>query len=498
MLLLNPPLIKPSEPPAGLALLAGTITEHGYSCHVVDLNLEAIYYLLLEAPDQTDTWGRRCVKNRLSNLKSITQRSTYQNISRYQKVVLELNRLLEISGPQGITLNFGNYQDAHLSPVKSEDLLLMAEYPEKSLFYPFYKRILPEILKNTNHDYIGISINYLSQALNSFSLIGYIREIVPQSKIIVGGGLITSWMSSTEWKSPFNGLIDICVKGCGIKPLLSLFNTPMQKRGKPLFSPTDKPYLAPGFILPYSSSKGCYWNKCNFCPEKAEQNPFLPVTPKDVHDEITSLVKQTDPAMIHFLDNAIPPMILKSFTSTFPARPWYGFVRISQELLDLNFCMQLKQSGCVMLKIGVESGSQTVLEQMNKGVTVKMMSTVLTNLKKVGISTYVYLLFGTPSESLADARQTLEFTLDNSQSISFLNLAIFNMPVNSSNEDKVVTSEFYAGDLSLYTDFIHPLGWNRGKVRNFLDKEFKRSPAIANKLRNDPPHFTSNHAPFLV
>jgi hypothetical protein len=35
-------------------------------------------------------------------------------------------------------------------------------------------------------------------------------------------------------------------------------------------------------------------------------------------------------------------------------------------------------------------------------------------------------------------------------------------------------------------------------IRQFLDKEFKRHPAIASILRRDPPVFTSNHAPFFV
>ena len=46
-----------------------------------------------------------------------------------------------------------------------------------------------------------------------------------------------------------------------------------------------------------------------------------------------------------------------------------------------------------------------------------------------GIATYVYLLFGTPSESLTEARATLDFTVKHSQAIDFLNLAIFNLPL---------------------------------------------------------------------
>ncbi|MCK7468419.1 MAG: hypothetical protein MZU91_10120 [Desulfosudis oleivorans] len=37
-------------------------------------------------------------------------------------------------------------------------------------------------------------------------------------------------------------------------------------------------YLSPGFILPYSAARGCWWRKCAFCPEKAEGNPYLPLS----------------------------------------------------------------------------------------------------------------------------------------------------------------------------------------------------------------------------
>jgi len=72
------------------------------------------------------------------------------------------------------------------------------------------------------------------------------------------------------------------------------------------------------------------------------------------------------------------------------------------------------------------------------------------------------------------------------------------MPVADQELAGVDPRDFYEGDLSLYVDFDHPGGWSRKKVRQFLDKEFKRHPAIASILRRTPPVFTSNHAPFFV
>ncbi len=60
------------------------------------------------------------------------------------------------------------------------------------------------------------------------------------------------------------------------------------------------------------------------------------------------------------------------------------------------------------------------------------------------------------------------------------------------------TYDFFDGDLSLYQGFRHPKGWDRSRVRQFLDKEFRRHPAIAAIVRKDPPFFTSNHASFFV
>jgi radical SAM superfamily enzyme YgiQ (UPF0313 family) len=151
-----------------------------------------------------------------------------------------------------------------------------------------------------------------------------------------------------------------------------------------------------------------------------------------------------------------------------------------------------------MLKIGLESGDQSVLDDLQKGVDLEEASSALKNLKEAGITTYVYLLFGTPPEGLKEARKTLDFVVKHHRCIGFLNLAIFNMPIYGPEAQQTERKTFYEGDLSLYTGFNHPKGWSRKLVRQFLDKEFRRHPAIASILRRDPPAFTSNHAPFFV
>jgi radical SAM superfamily enzyme YgiQ (UPF0313 family) len=151
-----------------------------------------------------------------------------------------------------------------------------------------------------------------------------------------------------------------------------------------------------------------------------------------------------------------------------------------------------------MLKLGLESGDQEVLDRLQKGIRLENASQVLKNLKSAGIGVYLYLLFGTPAETRLEALKTLEFVVNLSEAIDFLNLAIFNMPVSSDEADELGTEKFYDGDLSLYTGFQHPQGWGRKQVRSFINNEFKRHPAVAEILRRDPPFFTSNHAPLTM
>jgi radical SAM superfamily enzyme YgiQ (UPF0313 family) len=326
---------------------------------------------------------------------------------------------------------------------------------------------------------------------------GYVRKKAPAVKIIMGGGLITSWLSHTR-SNPFAGLIDEMVAGPGEEALLKHFGKKFTQRYQPDYEGLNNlPYLSPGFILPYSASSGCYWSRCTFCPERAEGRHFQPIPPGQVISDLESLISRTRPKLAHLVDNALSPSLLKHIAAHPLPVPWYGFVRISRELADPDFCRALKNSGCVMLKVGLESGDQTVLGSMGKGITLEEASRTLKNLKNAGIATYVYLLFGTPAENLERARKTLDYVVVHKEAIGFLNLAIFNLPVHAPEAKALETVDFYEGDLSLYRQFRHPLGWDRALVRQFLDREFKRHPAVAAILRREPPYFTSNHAPFF-
>ena len=502
MILIHPPVSKPCEPPAGVAKLCGALDHHGVKQRVLDANLEGLLGLLNTSPAPSDIWTSRATRHLSRHLASLRCWTAYQVEGRYHRAVKDLNRILSMTARSSrVRLGLANYEHEELSPARSTDLLRAAETPENNPFYPYFGNRLPELLRAQQPSVIGFSLNYLSQALCTFAMIGFLRRDFPGVKLALGGGLVTSWMRRPHWKNPFDGLVDHLVAGPGESPLLSLMG--ITPSGDDHYTPNYdtlpiRDYFAPGPILSYGSSSGCYWNKCSFCPERAEGNSYHAVPADQVTDDLLHLVHKHKPVLIHLLDNAISPSLMNAISEHPPGAPWYGFARFTRRLTDPDFCLSLKQSGCVMLKLGLESGDQTVLDSLQKGINLEEASLALGNLRKAGISTYVYLLFGTPSEGLIEARRTLEFIVEHQDCIGFLNLAIFNMPIHGPEVEHMETKTFYEGDLSLYTSFDHPKGWSRQLVRQFLDKEFKRHPAIASILRRDPPVFTSNHAPFLV
>ena len=479
------------------------LDRHGVEHALLDANLEGLLYLLglpFSSRGSDSAWTRRSFKNCDQNISSMRDLHLYQHLDRYKRAVKDIGKVLREMSPTGISISMADYTHQGLSPVKSMDLLAAADKPKLNPFYPYFSSRLRELFDKNKPSMAGISLNYLSQALCTFSMIGFMCREFPAVKIVLGGGLVTSWMRNLQWENPFAGLVDHFMAGPGEYQLLTLLGKNAEEETLPVPNYQSLPsteYLSPGFILPYSASSGCYWNRCNFCPEEAEKNPYMPIPPNQVIEDLKELATRTNPSLIHLLDNAISPALLEAFCTERPAAPWYGFARVDKHLTDPDFCMALKQAGCVMLKLGIESGDQGVLDALRKGISVEMASAVLKNLKKAGIATYVYLLFGTPVETETSARRTLEFTAHHSNCIDYLNLAIFNMPICGKASPDLSLQTFSEGDLSLYADFVHPHGWDRKKVRLFLDREFKRHPAVSAILKQEVPVFTSNHAPFF-
>jgi len=500
LLLIYPPVARPAEPPIGIAQIKSAFNHHNLSCSIIDANLEGLRYVIKHCPSPQSSDLQFAFRFREQHQRSIRSPHTCAVYDAYKRAVLELNRILQASGARyNASISFTDYKQLDYRPTESSHLLQAAAKARNNPFYSYFKTSLKHKIENQQPLMIGFSLIYLSQAVTTFALIGLVREWFPGVKIVLGGGLLTSWMSQPGWRNPFSGLVDECVAGCGENGLLPLFQKTRDSKifCRPDYSDVKSAhYFSPGRILPYTTSSGCYWRRCRFCPEHVEQNRYQ----QKQHQQITedfAYYHRSRIDLVHFTDNALPASMLRHLIAEPPPAPWYGYVRFIDELLDIDFCRALARSGCIMLQLGLESAAQEVLDAMCKGIQIEHVSLILKNLNDVGIFTFIYLLFGTPWEDEHRAKKTLDFVVSHSNWIQYINPAIFNLPVNSLDVQNLVTRPFYPGDLSLYHDFDHPKGWHRSRVRHFVQKEFRVHSTIKKIMAKHPPLFSSAHAPFF-
>jgi radical SAM superfamily enzyme YgiQ (UPF0313 family) len=77
---------------------------------------------------------------------------------------------------------------------------------------------------------------------------------------------------------------------------------------------------------------------------------------------------------------------------------------ITEPLLRL-----MKKAGCNFIKVGIESGSERVLKEMNKGVSLEQARSAAKLFRKVGIHWTGYFMIGVPGETERDIMQTMDF-----------------------------------------------------------------------------------------
>ncbi len=521
VLLLQPPAIKPAGPPLGLAVLLGYLCRQGIEAHALDANVAAYRYLLQPellvamAPATANTSLRRAIKNIARSWTLLTSSAACHSFARYQSAVQHLNTALGVyrgmDGDERLTL--GDYRHRGLSEFSLHNLQQLAAGEASTLFAAYFTEELLPAVAARKPRLIALSINYRHQLLPAFELAGMLRRALPGVKLVAGGGMLTSWRGELEKASDALPPFDHLVFGPGEEALLRLAKEEIDDfflegssclSFEPDFSglaPED--YLSPEPVLPVTASRGCYWKGCLFCPEAvAPTHPYRSCAPVQVPDLLLTLAHQWQVRHFHFTDNALPVPVLQSLAARrdeLAGLSWYGFVRFEEALADFQLVDQLSAAGCRMLQLGLESGSQTVLDQLGKGTSVTTAAAVLSALHQAGIATYVYVMFGIPDETEEDRRATLRFLEEHADAIGYLNLAIMNLPHQSelaAGRNPTVETEGEKATRGLYLTGAAEQQ-RRRDARRFIQQELLASPAIRTIVNRTPPLFTSDHAFFF-
>jgi len=180
--------------------------------------------------------------------------------------------------------------------------------------------------------------------------------------------------------------------------------------------PKDVTYFNPIIKkLPYTTSetsRGCP-GKCNFCTAPAMYGNLIRCwSSKKVLEEIDYLVKFGFKE-IYYRDETFTTFkkrnleILNSITQNKIDITWACNVRVNtvdKETLEL-----MKKAGCHLIKIGVESGVQHILDRSNKGIKLEDTEKLFKWAKEAGIDTHAHLMLGMPGETKETIKQTLKF-----------------------------------------------------------------------------------------
>lgn len=86
---------------------------------------------------------------------------------------------------------------------------------------------------------------------------------------------------------------------------------------------------------------------------------------------------------------------------------WFCNSRINT--IDEEMAREMKNSGCWLISLGVESGSQEILNFAKKGITLEQAKKTIRMLNESGIETIAYFIFGLPGESKKTIDQTIKF-----------------------------------------------------------------------------------------
>jgi hypothetical protein len=90
-------------------------------------------------------------------------------------------------------------------------------------------------------------------------------------------------------------------------------------------------------------------------------------------------------------------------------QPWLECNAVVRPEMTEDFCRKLYKAGCREIIIGLESGSQRVLDSMDKGQTVAQMKETLVNAHRAGLQVRGNFMFGYPGETEEDFERTLQF-----------------------------------------------------------------------------------------
>jgi radical SAM superfamily enzyme YgiQ (UPF0313 family) len=164
------------------------------------------------------------------------------------------------------------------------------------------------------------------------------------------------------------------------------------------------------FSMNLVTTRGCPYH-CNWCAKPIYGQRYAVRGAAAVADEVAWLKETHGPDHLWFADDifGLRPGWVEEFASAVLARgavvPFKCLSRA--DLLGAPVVAALKAAGCRTVWLGAESGSQRILDAMEKGLTVAQVREAARRLHAAGIEVGFFLQFGYPGEGWGEIQETL-------------------------------------------------------------------------------------------
>lgn len=292
-----------------------------------------------------------------------------------------------------------------------------------------FKRILTISARS---DIIGFSL-FSRNRVFSFKLYEQLRERFPRKAFVFGGPEAMKMYVAQEPLPEPEGDTVFWVAGEGEKPLYDVCSGKEQER-KFLYQEIDDLDTLPFLdfddydfslyrkkMIPLISSRGCPY-QCNFCSESFLYKKFRHHSPGYMVEHIQHLLAKYHISTFSFQDSLFNYNLswLEEFCSLLIKKnctiQWEAQMRVRKDFSPA-LAQLVKRSGCFGIFVGLESGSDKVLQAMNKGFTTEDALRFFKVLNAAHLYFEMSMILGYPDETEGDYDQTVDFVLKNRKHI---------------------------------------------------------------------------------
>jgi len=165
------------------------------------------------------------------------------------------------------------------------------------------------------------------------------------------------------------------------------------------------------FSMNIGTTRGCPF-KCNWCAKPIYGNRYNSRSPQNVMQELKMLKEKFQFDHIWFCDDifGLKPGWINEFADLVERENFQFKFKIQARadlLLQENYIRDLARAGCDNIWMGAESGSQKILDAMDKGTTVQQIHTSTKLIRKYGMKPSFFIQFGYVGETKEDIKKTI-------------------------------------------------------------------------------------------